>query len=32
MNLDKFRTSKRGYGLCEVEELLDLIYGRRRDD
>jgi len=31
VNGDKRRTSKRAYGLCEVEELLDLIYGYTRD-
>lgn len=30
-NVAKQGTSKRAYGLCEVEELLDLIYGYTRD-
>ena len=29
-NWDKRAASKRGYGLCEVEELLDFIYGYTR--
>ena len=31
-NVVKQGTSKRSYGLCEVEELLDLIYGYTRDE
>lgn len=30
-NVEKSGTCKRAYGLCEVEELLDLIYGYNRD-
>lgn len=30
-NVKKQGTAKRAYGLCEVEELLDLIYGCTRD-
>ena len=31
-NVEKLGTAKRAYGLCEVEELLDLIYGYTRDN
>ena len=30
-NVEKLGTAKRAYGLCEVEELLDLIYGYTRN-